>query len=67
MSIWLILYLVGFAISLGLTTAILEDSKGRMTIIDLWFVLLMAAFSWIGVIALWVGWNAKRNRHPDEK
>lgn len=67
MTLRLIIYLIGAGVSLGQTFSILQKSSGKITIVDLVFMILMAMFSRIGVLALWIGRNAKRNRHPNEK
>lgn len=62
MMIVFLIYLLGFIIAVryALTTGC--DGRKKINGYELLFVLFLGILSWIGVLALIVGYNAKKNR-----
>lgn len=62
MSKVFIIYLLGFIVAMRYAITTGCDGRKRIDWQELLFVLFMGIFSWIGVLALIVGYNAKKNR-----
>jgi len=58
MATWLTIYLVGFLVAMYFSVKVIEED-GRITFGDLAIAFFMSLFSWIMVIALWLGGNIK--------
>jgi len=66
MATWLIIYLVGFFVALYICVRVMEDDNKRITLSDFFLSLFLSLFSWIMVLALWLGSNinhSENNRH----
>jgi hypothetical protein len=60
MSVWFIVYIMGCVCAARY--AIQDICEGRSaTLAELGFIIFITIFSWIGVLALNVGWNIKNN------
>jgi hypothetical protein len=67
MPLWLIIYLVGCLIAFALNVFVFRDKKNRtIAINDFIMSLVFAVFSWIMVIALWVGWYIKKRKKDND-
>ena len=56
------IYSLGFIFALIYFIQIFKDDRGRIDRSDFFYSLLLSSMSWIAVLGLWVGSNAKRNR-----
>jgi len=61
MKAWLIIYLAGCILAARYAIQDVCEDKKSASISELAFVIFVMVFSWIGVLALNVGWNIKNN------
>jgi hypothetical protein len=61
MSLGWDIYFFGACVAFVWTLTIVQENN-RIDIAGTLFCLLLAAMSWVGVLALWVGQNIKHNR-----
>lgn len=61
MSLGLGIYLAGSIIAFVLCILVIRDENKRITGSELVIAIVFALCSWITVIALWVGWNIKKD------
>jgi len=58
----LIIYLAGCILAARYCIQDICEDRKRATLSELAFILLITVFSWIGVLALTIGWNIKNNK-----
>jgi hypothetical protein len=61
MNISIFSYFLGFLISMLWGTGLMKDKNGNILISDIILVFILSLFSWIFVLALFLGWLTKRN------
>ncbi|MBN1183448.1 MAG: hypothetical protein JXB49_14240 [Bacteroidales bacterium] len=65
--IGLLIYLIGFFVALIMSVNIISDDVGRISCGETIACFVIGLFSWVGVLALWVGQNLKNGKSRAEE
>jgi len=67
MNIWELIYCVGFLVAFLYGSKMFTDKRNTLDFSELLGVFFISAFSWVGLLALIIGFNIKHGHDDHDK